>query len=447
MPVDAHILRSIKPKLKGFCAETAHESCLVYVRSVIATQNCHRPKGSSHPLATTCTCLRGLASNESLNKASDVARYMIRWASLDQITKRELLYEWNRFACQDGSAGRGRKFLLPKCAPLVDDGEEDQEEVLICRNALMELLCVGRRMWTTAMNCPGMVHKATGKRSNRTIALGEAYESLNSFFADLAQEAAPFARRVIREETGMTVRDDNPNDVALPPHMTKRRCYARWCWERGWRVTKKNRTLTWYDALADFPQRENDDASEVPLWPTGSESKTIVHWTTFLYFWKANFSHIKIRNKGADTCTDCLVLTNEFRFTRARSRNVPNEDDDDEDNEDDDDDNDNNEGEGENNLAEVIQDVQTILAKAKKHVKQYQTQRNQANHQLSLAKSQIKNKVPSAFRHRVLTIDMGQNLSLPNFEGDQPGDTYYFSPLTVYLFGVVENILKMVLQK
>ena len=131
MPVDAHILRSIKPKLKGFCAETAHESCLVYVRSVIATQNCHRPNGSSYPLATTCTCLRGLASNKSLNKASDIARYMIRWASFDQITKRELLYEWNRFACKDGSAGRGRKFLLPKCAPIVDDGKEDQEEVLI----------------------------------------------------------------------------------------------------------------------------------------------------------------------------------------------------------------------------------------------------------------------------------------------------------------------------
>ena len=34
---------------------------------------------------------------------------------------------------------------------------------------------------------------------------------------------------------------------------------------------------------------------------------------------------------------------------------------------------------------------------------------------------------------------MGQNLSLPNLEGEQPGNTYYFSPLTAYLFGVVDN--------
>ena len=34
---------------------------------------------------------------------------------------------------------------------------------------------------------------------------------------------------------------------------------------------------------------------------------------------------------------------------------------------------------------------------------------------------------------------MGQNLNVPNFEGEQPGGTYYMSPLTVLLFGVVDN--------
>eukprot|EP00957_Ditylum_brightwellii_P084960 6460771-Ditylum_brightwellii.AAC.1 len=34
---------------------------------------------------------------------------------------------------------------------------------------------------------------------------------------------------------------------------------------------------------------------------------------------------------------------------------------------------------------------------------------------------------------------MGQNLCLPNFAGNQPGDTYYLSLLTMYLFGVMDN--------
>ena len=34
---------------------------------------------------------------------------------------------------------------------------------------------------------------------------------------------------------------------------------------------------------------------------------------------------------------------------------------------------------------------------------------------------------------------MGQNLCLPNFAGEQPGATYYLTPLTVLLFGIVDN--------
>ena len=56
-----------------------------------------------------------------------------------------------------------------------------------------------------------------------------------------------------------------------------------------------------------------------------------------------------------------------------------------------------------------------------------------------MAKSDVSNNLPDHLCRKVITIDMGQNLGLPNFEGKQPGDTYYFSPLTVLLFGIVDN--------
>ena len=34
---------------------------------------------------------------------------------------------------------------------------------------------------------------------------------------------------------------------------------------------------------------------------------------------------------------------------------------------------------------------------------------------------------------------MGQKLGSPNFEGEKLDDKYYFSPLTVLLFGIVDN--------
>jgi hypothetical protein len=37
-----------------------------------------------------------------------------------------------------------------------------------------------------------------------------------------------------------------------------------------------------------------------------------------------------------------------------------------------------------------------------------------------------------------LVADYAQNLGLPHFGGEQPGDTYYYSPLAVYCFGLVD---------
>ena len=81
-----------------------------------------------------------------------------------------------------------------------------------------------------------------------------------------------------------------------------------------------------------------------------------------------------------------------------------------------------------------IDAVELIITKAKSHVKMYQTQRNWERKVISISRLDITYHLPSIFCQKVLTIDMGQNLCLPNFEGKQPGDTYYMSPLTVLLF-------------
>ena len=79
------------------------------------------------------------------------------------------------------------------------------------------------------------------------------------------------------------------------------------------------------------------------------------------------------------------------------------------------------------------------MKKAKEHVRQYQVQRDEKRRLISVSKLDLINRLPSLFRRRVFTIDMGQNLGLPNFEGEQPGAVYYFIPITVLLFGVVDN--------
>ena len=62
-----------------------------------------------------------------------------------------------------------------------------------------------------------------------------------------------------------------------------------------------------------------------------------------------------------------------------------------------------------------IDPVEVILAKAKSHVQIYHIQRNWAIKVISIARLDTTYHIPSLFRRKVLTIDMGQNLFLPKF--------------------------------
>ncbi len=81
------------------------------------------------------------------------------------------------------------------------------------------------------MKGPEFIHGNLGKKgedSGHGKANIEVYESLNLFFNELKQEALPFATQMIRDETGRTTRDDDPDDLVLPPHISKHQCFARW---------------------------------------------------------------------------------------------------------------------------------------------------------------------------------------------------------------------------
>ena len=106
----------------------------------------------------------------------------------------------------------------------------------------------------------------------------------------------------------------------LPPHVTKHGCYAKWCYLRGWKIEKKSHALTIYRNTKDYTKRSYEEADEdgVSLWPPGTEYKDVVSWPCFLSYWNRKFKCIKVRKKGADTCTDCLILRNEFRMSNNR---------------------------------------------------------------------------------------------------------------------------------
>ena len=48
------------------------------------------------------------------------------------------------------------------------------------------------------------------------------------------------------------------------------------------------------------------------------------------------------------------------------------------------------------------------------------------------------NSVPHSSRTYTFIADYSQNLDLPHFGGEQPGETFYYSPLNIFQFGVVD---------
>jgi hypothetical protein len=240
-----------------------------------------------------------------------------------------------------------------------------------------------------------------------------------------------------------------------------------------------------YPPLAKYEKRKHDED-----WLEYSESIPVFSCSSFLTVWKEEFPLMKIRAPSCDVCGECYIYKNEFRYKDAflyeqvlldvdegadeealdevaqeeeqarlfigkattvmRGGSAHDVDEDD------------------NSLssnssfrvldltqeeldrirtvtdqAEVAQDQErktneAILTCASGHVVMDRVMPDMAKEETMYAlEDEYKNVVHSK-RHYVLVGDYAQNLEAPHFGGAQPGDTYYFSPLTVFLFGLVD---------
>jgi hypothetical protein len=79
---------------------------------------------------------------------------------------------------------------------------------------------------------------------------------------------------------------------------------------------------------------------------------------------------------------------------------------------------------------------EALVLQAAKHVKMAKVQRELFN--LKKDEAYSDRDKPKQERTFTFVADYSQNMYLPNFAGSQPGETYYYSPLNAYCFGVVD---------
>ena len=79
-----------------------------------------------------------------------------------------------------------------------------------------------------------------------------------------------------------------------------------------------------------------------------------------------------------------------------------------------------------------------VINKLRLHINEARSMRKEARIGVGQAKDDTHNKVPVQQMHIVAIVDFCQNVQLPSHKKDQPGETYFFVPLNIFVLGIVD---------
>jgi hypothetical protein len=468
------------------------EACSDFLRLSSLRQTC-KNRVNSRRVGLSCHCL-SLLSNPLHCEA--VGLWMVDFNKMEKEAQQCSIMEkirhaddLDKIAAENRKRGPKRIYHLPFIMPTDDDddsdndgnegGDEDRAKAIstlnghrICQSALMELIGVQKVWWATCrkhitLGTPP-VHKLKGKASNRKRQfVNEEEAELIDFFTEMKELGEPSATRFVLDRTGGLSTRDNDVEVAyLPPSWSKMNLYQRYAVSRGW------------DASTD------SIGIVTKIARIGEEQKRLCSWFVFYYYWKMNFPKLRVRRRIEDICSQCYIFQNTYKYRKrpcCRNNNQMNSDDnnllDESDESEDEDDeevpssapnppaaledkSDNGNGDGgngddgnvnnddvdgddvEDDDVSVDPDIlanEEKIIKAAKHVTMAHAMRVLFRSFMVQANADCVSKdiEPSAML-TLLVADYCQKLELPAFFSQQPGDTYYLSPLSVNCFGVVD---------
>ena len=324
----------------------------------------------------------------------------------------------------------------------------------VCMNAFRNVLAIFCRPWERlkstvlgkSYRAGPIVHGNVGTHHRHDSSNQRRCEkSIQKYLKELADTCADsYATRFVRERTSVGLRNDEITSVELPSNMTYRNIYCAWCYSEGYKPSADSKGN--FGPVSDFPLRPHDDY----VWPEGS-SGYVCSWSSFQKVWKKFFPNMKIRNRCEDVCGECVRLRNSFQYIKRKKQEAQLMQ--------------QKNGDGDSvtsrvsassdltddsnaelcvagdtalvdNVEEQEYPEEYLWMRANDHAMKAQAQRQLVQQREREAKES--RDLPHERRTYCLVADYCQNLSLPYFGSEQPGDTYYFSPLFVYVFGIAD---------
>jgi hypothetical protein len=351
-----------------------------------------------------CNCMSELDFVDD-NEQDAIFSYLCRYARMTRTEQRVLILEWKRYAAGFQASCRGNKnqvYLLP-----------GSSTYKICKSALAKLIGKERYAWDSIKEGGQIEHGLSKQEAGNRAQDSDMTERLHEYFKHLQALGAPRATRLVTDLCDGVVttelKDADTELVELPACHSKRALYRSFNEEIGWAVTFDNKSRM---------------TSQTEAVNTVGNTEGPISWPSFCRFWKKYYPKIVIQRPAEDLCDDCVIFANRHKYGKRQAQ------------EEDDDVVPPTKSPDFDTLNKETEEQEELVLEAAKHVKMAQSQRllfvNKKREALMMADEPL--------NRRTLTFvcDFAQNMYVPNFAAEQPGATYYYSPLNVYPFGIVD---------
>lgn len=430
---------------------------------------------------TKCKCLHHLLKGEDHNIRAVIANWLVESMKRPKEEEDREIATWIRYASKGQSKSTRQDFLVPYSnvyadtknivADLTDAHYNILNHHTLCTSGIALLMQRGRSYWSRVK---GEVfqygipkpHALKGKKRAMDDSL---FDGIKDFWSGIEAFAEVRATKTIRTITGLEAQGDDDGVVHLPQYFSLRNLYGRYLDELG------------------YDMKQYGNGSYEVLWRevAGDMKKPYVQLTTFYNVWKQHFGHIKVSNRVEDICVLCYQFMHRNKFMKHTGSCDSHADvslfqcqecgDGGE--------NGNGDGadeeelpplsehqydgdesiaeeepsasttaptttqptsEHEEDLIDLLENVESLdrenmILRAERHVKMAQAQRMLYVNLVHKARQHVRLKLPFNRRSFTFVVDYGQNMELPVFNHEQPGCSYYYSPLSVYNLGMVDQ--------
>jgi len=329
----------------------------------------------------------------------------------------------------------------------------------LCTEGIKYILDFCKRRYTSIRRASKFTsvmpkHKSIGSTNyNALVNDLKRYEPLIHHFEYLSNLGEVRATRVVATlidgVQGHANREDTIEQTYLPISMGYRSCYRRYMASIGYKV----RTNAVGVAIAEGVEGKPIDNSEYVSYPT------------YFYVWKKSFPNLKVSRPAEDICAYCYAFANRHRYLASHSLATRTPENGDADKSDVDEDEGVSSG-GEEETAmttdrsegvstttsrssnvltpeaarnKIDEEREMMLLEAANHIKMARAQRALYQEKVAAAVASTRAGKQHGESVYCFVVDYGQNMELPIYNSEQPGVTYYFSPLSVYNMGMVNH--------